>query len=54
MPISGQAPLSTIEIAKEQKITYESLLLCELFFPNAPSGSNTLYRLSRTDVEARS
>lgn len=34
MPISGQIPLTTIAVAKEQKITYQPLLLVQIQMPN--------------------
>jgi hypothetical protein len=46
MPIANQTPLTTITIAKEQQITFQPLLLCELVFPGAPAGNNTLYLAS--------
>jgi len=51
VPIASQTPLTTIAIAKELKLSYQPLLLCELVFPNAPSGSNTLY-LSSENMDA--
>lgn len=51
MPIYGQTSLTTIAASKELKLSYQPLLLCQIVFPGAASGSNTLY-LSKENLDA--